>query len=105
MAAEATGLTELVDAAIHVSDTGSLDAYLRWNFVNLINELYPEDFTAEELMACNVVFAQAMSRKLSSLAGPRQPLLEPFLGRVGAPPLGAKVGLRLVPSAGSSSGN
>jgi hypothetical protein len=85
-------LPELVGAAMKVADesAGSLDHYLRWNFKRLINELYPDDFTSKELMACNAVFAQVLSRKLAvSDTTIRRSLI------VGTSPLRAQV-LRLV---------
>jgi hypothetical protein len=60
-------LSQLVSAATKVSHAGKLGHYLRWNYVNLVNELWPTDYTEDELMALNAIHAQALSRKLSLL--------------------------------------
>ncbi len=57
-------LSELVSAAVQVSAAGDLDHYLRWNLLNLLHELNEDDYTRDELMAMNVINAQALSRKL-----------------------------------------
>lgn len=87
-------LSELVSAAINVSSPngrqGNMTHYLRWNFRNLLTELHPKDLTDDELMACNVVLAQAMARKLA-LACPGDmfgaPLVIPGIGGPAGPPL------------------
>lgn len=89
-------LSELVSAAVQVNATGSLDRYLRWNLLNLLDELNEDDFTTQELMAINVLLAQAFSRKLS-LTHPGIRLSRPRVG--GAVPQSVtKTRLRMVPT-------
>lgn len=91
-------LSQLVGAAVQVSNAGKLDQYLRWNLLNLLDELYEDDFTTEELMAINALLAQALSRKLT-LTQPRVMLLNPVVVVGRSAEVGGERSLRLLPSA------
>lgn len=87
-------LSQLVRAATQVAAAGKLLHYLRWNYVNLVNELWPTDYTQDELMALNAIHAQALSRKLSLLrAG--DVLRDP---RIVATQMAGRPDLRVIPS-------
>lgn len=91
-------LSQLVKNAVNVIDDDGLADYVRWNFINLLDALDPEDIEPAEFMALNVVLAKAMSRKLA-LTGTGHVVGGPFVSAVvggGAAPLSGAPILRLV---------